>query len=81
MHVNCLDRIKQLEQPLEDKESELKAKNCEISELQTKYQLERFGATRSSFDDDMIEFYTGFPTYNLFFIFFSAMKKNQLQHE
>ena len=33
MHVNCLDRIKQLEQALEDKESELKAKNDEISEL------------------------------------------------
>jgi uncharacterized protein HemX len=48
MHVNCLDRIKQLEQALEDKESELKAKNDEISELQTKYQLERFGVTRFS---------------------------------
>jgi hypothetical protein len=33
---------------LEDKESELKAKNDEISELQTKYQLERFGVTRFS---------------------------------
>jgi hypothetical protein len=38
-----------------------------MSELQTKYQLERFGVTRFSFIDDMIEFYTGFPTYNLFF--------------
>ena len=30
--------------------------------------------TRFSFDDDMIAFYTGFPTYNLFLIFFSAIK-------
>ena len=30
--------------------------------------------TRFSFDDDMIEFYTGFPTYNLVLIFFSAIK-------
>ena len=65
MHVNCLDRMKQLEQALEDKESELKAKNNEISELHTKYKLERFGVTRFSFDNDMIEFYTGFLTYNL----------------
>lgn len=30
--------------------------------------------TRFSYDDDLIEFYTGFPTYDLYMIFFNAIQ-------
>ena len=42
------------------------------SELLAKQNLRNLGWT--DFRDDMIEFYTGFPTYELFMIFFSAIR-------
>lgn len=39
-----------------------------------KQELERFGLTRFSYDNDVIEFDTGFPTYELYMIFFIAIQ-------
>ena len=52
----------------------LREKDKQISELLAKQELEKFGLNRFSYDDDMIECYTGFPTYELFMIFFSAIR-------
>lgn len=64
----------ELQKILEDKELEIKAKNEEIEALNKKLTLERFGINKFSFDDEMVEFYTGFPTYTLFVTFYNAIK-------
>ncbi|XP_062578055.1 uncharacterized protein LOC134239942 [Saccostrea cucullata] len=74
IHLSCQRKMRELQLLIEQKESEIKRKNEEFSDLQQKYHLERFGVTRFSFDDDLIEFYTGFPSYKVFSIFFSALR-------
>lgn len=59
---------------MKEMESALNAKNKEITDLKHKLELERFGITRFSYDDEMIEFYTGFPTYEVFMAFFNSLK-------
>ena len=54
----------------------LREKDKQISELVAKQELEKFGLNRFSYDDDMIECYTGFPTYELFMIFFGAIRSS-----
>ena len=53
---------------------EIQSKDERIAELEQKLAIEKFGINRFSYDDEMVEFYTSFPTYNLFIIFFEAMK-------
>ena len=57
---------------------EIKTKNEEIEALNKKLALERFGINRFSFDNEMVEFYTGFPTYELFVTFYNAIKPTAL---
>lgn len=42
--------------------------------MEQKMALEKFGLNRFSYDDEMIEFYTGFPTFTLFMIFFESIR-------
>nr|XP_022327020.1 uncharacterized protein LOC111126573 [Crassostrea virginica] len=74
LHGECNAKLMELQKILEDKELEIKAKNEEIEALNKKLTLERFGINRFSFDDEMVEFYTGFPTYTLFVTFYNAIK-------
>ncbi|XP_069122756.1 uncharacterized protein [Argopecten irradians] len=66
--------IANLKERLLEKELELRAKEEEIKRLKHRVELERFGITRFTFDNNMIEFYTGFPTYDVFIGFYSAIK-------
>jgi hypothetical protein len=68
-----------MQQILEDKELKIKAKNEEIEALNKKLTLERFGINRFSFDNEMVEFYTGFLTYTLFVTFYNAIKPTALR--
>lgn len=52
---------------IENLEKIIAEKNEEIEKL----KLERFGVNRFSYDDDKINFYTGFPTYQSFVEFYS----------
>ncbi|VDI67621.1 Hypothetical predicted protein [Mytilus galloprovincialis] len=74
IHADCLEKIEKLEHVVQQKDSELKDKTYELASLNQKLQMERFGVTRFSFDHEMIEFYTGFPTFDLFLIFYSVIK-------
>ncbi|XP_071173225.1 uncharacterized protein [Mytilus edulis] len=74
IHADCLEKIEKLEHVVQQKDSELKDKTYELASLNQKLQMERFGVTRFSYDHEMIEFYTGFPTFDLFLIFYSAIK-------
>ncbi|CAC5422034.1 unnamed protein product [Mytilus coruscus] len=74
IHAGCLEKIEKLEHEVQQKDSELKDKTYELASLNQKLQMERFGVTRFSFDHEMIEFYTGFPTFDLFLIFYSVIK-------
>ncbi|CAC5377045.1 unnamed protein product [Mytilus coruscus] len=74
IHAGCLEKIEKLEHVVQQKDSELKDKTYELASLNQKLQMERFGVTRFSFDHEMIEFYTGFPTFDLFLIFYSVIK-------
>lgn len=72
------EKIRQLEIRLKEKEQEIKEKDKEIDELTVKLKMEKFGITRFSFDNDLIEFYTGFPSYQLFLAFFDLLKPSVL---
>ena len=61
------------------KDTEIKKKDEEIAELMQRLQIEKFGLNRFAYDDDMIEFYTSFPTYNLFMIFFNAIRPTAIR--
>ncbi|XP_048749122.1 uncharacterized protein LOC125661232 [Ostrea edulis] len=78
-HIECSAKLAELQKILEDKESEIKAKNEEIEALNKKLTLERFGINRFSFDNEMVEFYTGFPSYALFLTFYNAIKPTALR--
>ena len=71
--------IENLQLKMKEMESALNAKNKEITDLKHKLELERFGITRFSYDDEMIEFYTGFPTYEVFMEFLTL--SSQQHHE
>ena len=46
----------------------------EVEGYKQKLRLERFGLNRFSYDDEKINFYTGFPTYKSFLKFSEAME-------
>lgn len=79
IHLSCKKMVSDLQRTLEEKESELAVKTKEIENLNQKLSMERFGITRFSYDDNMIEFYTGFPTYTLFLIFYNAVKPTRMR--
>ncbi|XP_069105555.1 uncharacterized protein [Argopecten irradians] len=58
---------------------ELQDKNEEIENLNKKLSIECFGISRFSSDDNMIEFYTGLPTYTLFLAFYNAVKPTRMR--
>ena len=49
---------------LKSSQRDLAAAEVEISALQIKVDISRFGLKRFQADDDSIKFYTGFPSYN-----------------
>ncbi|KAK3099693.1 hypothetical protein FSP39_008144 [Pinctada imbricata] len=67
-------KLEILEQHIQEKEDIIKAKDKEIEELRERLRIEKFGVNRFSFDDDMIDFYTGFYSYELFLAFFEFIK-------
>ena len=53
---------------------EIQASKSECESLQQQLNLERFGVTRFSNDNNLINFYTGFPTYKLFLAFYECIE-------
>ena len=48
--------------------------NAKIQELETNLRISRFGLERFSKDNTLVKFYTGFPTYDHFKLFFELVK-------
>lgn len=71
VHKDCKMSMSELQQSLEDRKREIEANK--------KLSMERFGISRFSYDDNMIEFYTGFPTYTVFIAFYNAVKPTRLR--
>lgn len=55
-------------------EEQLKVKSEECEQLKKQLKMERFGINRFSSDDSMINFYTGFPSYSAFLMFFQCIQ-------
>lgn len=47
---------------------------AKIHELETSLSISRFGLERFSKDNALVKFYTGFPTYDHFKLFFELVK-------
>lgn len=62
-----VNRIKELEMKLKEKESEIQG-------LQLKIETERFGISRFLYDDSMFQFYTGFVSVSVYKTFFDYIK-------
>lgn len=66
-HAECQLKVEELQEII-------KKKNEKIHKLNEMISIEKFGVNRFTYDDDMIEFYTGFPTYSFYIAFFNAIK-------
>lgn len=66
-HAECQLKVEELQEII-------KKKNEKIHKLNEMISIEKFGVNRFTYDDDMIEFYTDFPTYSFYIAFFNAIK-------
>lgn len=52
----------------------MESSDAKIQELETNLSISRFGLERFSKDNALVKFYTGFPTYDHFKLFFELVK-------
>lgn len=63
-----------LEQKLAEKEQEIKEKEEQIEELFAKLAIEKFGISKFQYNDELINHYTGFPSYDSFILFYNNIR-------
>ena len=71
---SALDEITLARAKIEELSLLLEQSTSECQSLRQQLQLERFGVTRFSTDNTLINFYTGFPTYKSFVAFYKCIE-------
>ena len=71
---SALDEITLARAKIEELSWLLEQSTSECQSLRQQLQLERFGVTRFSTDNTLINFYTGFPTYKSFVAFYKCIE-------
>ena len=69
-----LDELTSAKLQIDALAEELQTSKSECESLQQQLNLERFGVTKFSNDNNLINFYTGFPTYKLFLAFYECIE-------
>ena len=68
-----LDELTSAKLQIDALTGELQTSKSECESLQQQLNLQRFGVRRFSNDNNLINFYTGFPNYKLFLAFYECI--------
>ena len=74
METDSVQEVSEEEERIATLEAELEREKQKCAALQNQLTMERFGITRSTNDNKLISFYTGFATYAMFLSFYECIE-------